>query len=107
MNKRTDTQLAAIFITQEEQEKLSKLAEHFNTTQYGAIEKGAEYINQIEQINIGIKVRKLSAKRIHKKLLFTQEFYDALDEYSIAHFRDITSTIRYIINGAYKIIFEK
>lgn len=109
MTTQTDTRTLVLSIRVEENEKLNALAKHFSTTQYGAIQEACQYLPQIEQLTFTEKLNRTgnSAKWISKCFKVSAEFYTALEDYATAHFRELANTIRYVINGCYKIVFNK
>lgn len=109
MTTKTDIRTLVLSIRVEENEKLNALAKHFKASQSGAIQQACQYLPQIEKLTFAEKLNRTgnNAKWTSKCFKVPTEFYTELEDYATAHFRELANTIRYIINGCYKILFEK
>lgn len=92
-------------ITEQEHKRLKELKGVFNmTTMSATFEPALAYVAEHKEIEVKAQVRNKNAVWKRMSFMIRPEVMALLERYSLANFRDLTNTLRFLINASYESI---
>lgn len=96
-------ELIGCVITEEEHKRLNELKEIFSATSMsGVFEPALAYVAEHKEIEVKAQVRNKDAVWKRMSFVLKPEVSALLERYSLANFRDLTNTLRFLINASYE-----
>lgn len=104
----------AMQLTVKENDKIRELKQLFKNIEgkkyitADIVKLAFDNISRIEKLDVAQEYEDNKKQKFIKVMVYLPEkLYNDIVEYSNSHFREIINTVRYMINGYYKIVFKK
>lgn len=95
-------------ITEQEYTRLKELKSILNVkTMSEVFEPALAYVAEHKEIEVKARVRNTDIKWKRMCFIFSTEVCKLLDRYAHSNFRDLTNTLRFLINASYESISKK